>query len=242
MARNRGKKNFPMITTRAFTLIELLVVVSIIALLVAILLPALSKARGMARRTVCQTNLKQIALAWNMYLDDFDGAFYQGPNANHNYGGWRGIEGWHPRPLNEYVGLPDDIETDSTAELFYCPADTGGVPGNYEKLPAYQKNGTSYQTNILLVGQSAVGWPSADLQPLHQAINALLPNNNLNKISNNNNNNNLCPEDHNSNNLMHTIHQIAMAWTVIIMAPLLITKVENHLFIVDLKISINFNN
>lgn len=52
---------------RAFTLIELLVVVAIIALLVAILMPSLSRARDSARRLTCTSNVHQIAMAANMY-------------------------------------------------------------------------------------------------------------------------------------------------------------------------------
>ena len=59
---------------RGFTLIELLVVISIVALLIAILLPALSKAREVAIRAQCLTNQRQMSLATFMYLNDNDHA------------------------------------------------------------------------------------------------------------------------------------------------------------------------
>jgi prepilin-type N-terminal cleavage/methylation domain-containing protein/prepilin-type processing-associated H-X9-DG protein len=55
---------------QAFTLIELLVVISVIALLMAILMPALSKARDQGRTIACRANLKQYGIALRMYLDD----------------------------------------------------------------------------------------------------------------------------------------------------------------------------
>jgi len=58
---------------KAFTLIELLVVISIIALLMAIMMPALGKARQVAKRTLCGNNLRNIWLAANLYAGDSNG-------------------------------------------------------------------------------------------------------------------------------------------------------------------------
>jgi len=71
-------------SSRAFTLIELLVVIAIIAILAAMLLPALSRAKMSARRIECLNHLKQLDLAISMYLGDYAG-FYPSSNSTNRW-------------------------------------------------------------------------------------------------------------------------------------------------------------
>src|ERR1051325_7590284 len=69
---NTNKVSPLKINARGFTLIELLVVIAIIAILAAILFPVFGRARENARRSSCQSNLKQIGLGLLQYEQDFD--------------------------------------------------------------------------------------------------------------------------------------------------------------------------
>jgi prepilin-type N-terminal cleavage/methylation domain-containing protein len=72
---------------KGFTLIELLVVIAIIAILAGLLLPALAKAKDKANRTLCTSNMKQLALSMNMYVND-NREFLPYPNWGWTYVGW----------------------------------------------------------------------------------------------------------------------------------------------------------
>lgn len=160
-----------------FTLIELLVVLAIISLLLSIILPTVNKIRSIAKRTVCQSNLKQIAVGWHMYLDDNNERFYQGVNTNHDFGGWKGNGSYSAtRPLNSYLSLPQKITNEEGAKAFYCPADRGGIMGRPLAEKAYYYFGNSYQTNILLIGPNQIGslGTADECITLQEAINQRL--------------------------------------------------------------------
>lgn len=76
-------------TKEGFALIELLVVISIIALLMAVLIPSLQRTRGQAKTVVCQTQLKQWGIVFSMYTGDNNGYFHRGPSGSSDFkGNW----------------------------------------------------------------------------------------------------------------------------------------------------------
>ena len=106
---------------RAFTLVELLVVISIIALLVSILLPALGKAREQAKRVICMTNLRSINLVFVQYLLDNEGKYPRGKDWGsgstslgyfHIYNAFDPLRDWR-------VVVAPYIEN---GDMFYCPS------------------------------------------------------------------------------------------------------------------------
>ncbi len=159
----------------AFTLIEILVVVAIIALLVAILLPSLQRAREQAKIALCLSNLRSLGVAASAYLNAEKDRFCwskpgQFPSSNF-HGGKRGNGDGEPsylsayywgasynfrteiRPLNKYVygRVKGDLVE---LRVFECPSDYGvRSRGNAlepaSKKTAYEVTGTSYQSNVI---------------------------------------------------------------------------------------------
>ena len=119
-APDRGSGRF----LTGFTLIELLVVIAIIALLMAILIPALNRAREQGKRAACLHNLKGLVLAWIMYTDDNDGRLVRGNAGNDD--GWVRRIGTLPieEPIEEQLDAIRNgllFEYAKMAKLYRCP-------------------------------------------------------------------------------------------------------------------------
>ena len=140
LAATSGAGRRPARAARGFTLIELMVVISIIAMLIAILLPALSKARGLAQSAACLNNLRQLQTCWLMYANDHDGTLPPNLSIYDLTTGepFPGLDlrlTWCPGNVRKDVNTAN-IERgylfpyNRSTAIYHCPADKARVAGS----------------------------------------------------------------------------------------------------------------
>ena len=142
--KNSNQHAVNLTAKRGFTLIELLVVIAIIAILASILFPVFGRARENARRSSCQSNLKQIGLGILQYTQDYDEAFPLYTLATDPVPG--------PGVATEPYGWADSIQPYLKSEqIFQCPSDTTAPPNAATAILRAASNGyTDYVYNVAL--------------------------------------------------------------------------------------------
>ena len=146
--------------TPGFTLIELLVVMAIIAILAAMLLPALAKARHRATQAVCVSNLKQLGISFMLYADDWKGCFPKDASASNVW--FTQVAPYLSQSretFTAYSGMYDPLEDNWLAGILKCPGEPRSsafwnVDWSGMK-PADNKVATWYGMNGYLCGTSS---------------------------------------------------------------------------------------
>jgi len=164
---NVRRKSARGLSPRAFTLVELLIVLAIIAVLAALLLPALARGKAAAKSAACKSNLRQLGMALNMYVNDYDkypgngtllfpglnlgqtGVFFSGNWMNYV----RPYIGEKLDPNSRYNVSPDVLT------VFHCPSRNAHPPGPVGGLPGATIPDSDYGYN-----EFGTGWRDLNLR------------------------------------------------------------------------------
>jgi prepilin-type N-terminal cleavage/methylation domain-containing protein/prepilin-type processing-associated H-X9-DG protein len=149
---------------RAFTLIELLVVIAIIAILAAMLLPALSKAKARAQGTRCLSNVKQLQLAWQLYADDNGDVIppSAGGSPAPNQSWCAGHFTATPADKTDLTKIKNSLlgPLASSTGIYKCPGDTTDNVRSYSENCAMNNNGTDSFWDKFVLFHKATSVPS----------------------------------------------------------------------------------
>ena len=140
-----GHAPVPRSRSAAFTLIELLVVIAIIAILAAMLLPALAKAKDRAKAIQCLNNAKQMGLATAIYTGENNESYPYGINSKNDVN-WADPTAWYIQIL-PYLG---SSANQGGSKVYACPSDTDGAQQTYPFPPGYIRFQMSYRANAYM--------------------------------------------------------------------------------------------